>query len=361
MWRKCEIMKLDLKFSGIYCIENSINHKKYVGQAINIRNRFYSHNSDFKIGRHSGQNFQKEWELYGDNNFTAYLLEKCLPEELNKLEMKWISILKTNVEKYGYNSTNGGDNAAPVDELRRRISEACKQNYKDTDFVNRNNKLRADLAKDVYQIDLNGNIVKLWIGGCREASKALGFTDSGIYSAANKKILTYKNYIWIYKDEYENSLFDIRHYISNNGSLRNNKVVYQYCYNGELVKKWDDINLAREEYDVESIRKVCSGIYHLHKDYLWSYSELSKNQVIQQFLRQFPSAKPIICINHNILFYSINKACEFAGLKKNSVTSLSRAANGIIKTSGKSPYTKEPLIWKWFEKEENFDSLKIIY
>lgn len=32
---------LDDGISGIYCIENTVNHKKYIGQSVNIRVRWW--------------------------------------------------------------------------------------------------------------------------------------------------------------------------------------------------------------------------------------------------------------------------------------------------------------------------------
>lgn len=351
----------DLKISGIYCIENLINHKKYVGQAVNIRNRWYSHKSDFRNGIHSGSMFQEDWNIYGEDKFSFYVLQKCDKSDLNILETEWILKLNTHIEDYGYNSNTGGNSPMLNQKVRNKISEAKKELFKNPDFVEKNNKLRSLLAKDVYQIDLNGNIVKLWRGGCREAGTVLNIDSSGIYSAATKVNKTYKGYIWIYKEEYDLGKFNINEYVSNNGMLRNNIIVYQYNYTGMLVKKWENINVVKDIYDIESIRKSCNGTYCLYNDYLWSYIELSRKEVVQKYINQFPSSRPVLCLNHNILFYSLYDATKFAGLKKSSSSSIARAAEGIIKTSGKSPYTNEQLKWIWFNINDLNDDIEIRY
>ena len=40
------------KKSGIYCIENIVNHKKYIGQSIDVEERWKKHVSELKHGRH---------------------------------------------------------------------------------------------------------------------------------------------------------------------------------------------------------------------------------------------------------------------------------------------------------------------
>ena len=37
------------KISGIYCIENTKNHKKYIGQSIDIYQRWYAHKSKLNM------------------------------------------------------------------------------------------------------------------------------------------------------------------------------------------------------------------------------------------------------------------------------------------------------------------------
>ena len=37
---------------GIYCFRNTINQKCYIGQAVNLRNRFKSHMSNYKSMRY---------------------------------------------------------------------------------------------------------------------------------------------------------------------------------------------------------------------------------------------------------------------------------------------------------------------
>ena len=40
------------KICGIYCIENLINRKKYIGQSIDIYNRWYHHKHELNNNSH---------------------------------------------------------------------------------------------------------------------------------------------------------------------------------------------------------------------------------------------------------------------------------------------------------------------
>jgi len=97
--------------TGIYCIENLINNKKYIGKAKNINVRNEYHFSRLKNNKHDNEYLQKSWNKYGESNFNFYILEECRSEDLNEKEKHWISKLNTTDDKFGYNLTDGGDGA----------------------------------------------------------------------------------------------------------------------------------------------------------------------------------------------------------------------------------------------------------
>lgn len=75
----------------IYAIENLINHKKYIGQTKNPKNRKTSHFSKLRNNKHINKHLQNAWNKYGEFNFIFYILIKCEDEEANYLEEQIIN------------------------------------------------------------------------------------------------------------------------------------------------------------------------------------------------------------------------------------------------------------------------------
>lgn len=77
-------MKEDI---GIYCIENIINNKKYIGQFIHIKERWKRHISELEHNTHYNDYFQRSWNKYSKDNFRFYILENCTEDNLNNREI----------------------------------------------------------------------------------------------------------------------------------------------------------------------------------------------------------------------------------------------------------------------------------
>lgn len=61
--------------SGIYYIENIVNHKKYFGLSKNIEKRFLGHYNQLQKGKHN-KSLQEDFDKYGIDNFNFYIIEK---------------------------------------------------------------------------------------------------------------------------------------------------------------------------------------------------------------------------------------------------------------------------------------------
>ena len=117
------------KVSAIYKITNLVNGKRYIGQARNVRVRWYWHRNA-ACGAPDSSYEQKTaiaraMRKYGFANFTIEILEQCSPELLNDREVYWIARMGTMVPT-GYNLTSGGVPARRADEVGARISAANK-------------------------------------------------------------------------------------------------------------------------------------------------------------------------------------------------------------------------------------------
>lgn len=114
--------------SGIYCLQNKINGKIYIGQSIDISRRFQDHKRLLHKGKDNCVILQKAVDKYGMDNFEFFVLEECQDSILDDREIYYINKYCTYDRKYGYNISFGGSNGLrghkKSDETRRRMSIA---------------------------------------------------------------------------------------------------------------------------------------------------------------------------------------------------------------------------------------------
>lgn len=81
------------KASGIYCIRNIRNNKRYVGSAVNIAARYRTHKYDLRRGKHHSPHLQNSWVKHGPDAFEFVVLEECAVDELIQREQCWMDSL----------------------------------------------------------------------------------------------------------------------------------------------------------------------------------------------------------------------------------------------------------------------------
>lgn len=95
---------------GIYKIENKLNGKVYIGQSINIEQRWKAHvKAIYGCGHEYDYPIYRSIRLYGLENFEFSIIEKCLKRELNDKEKYYIQEYNSLVPN-GYNQAIGGNN-----------------------------------------------------------------------------------------------------------------------------------------------------------------------------------------------------------------------------------------------------------
>lgn len=154
------------RLSGIYCIENLVNHKKYVGKSVNIYKRWETERNGLRGSYFHNVHLQRAWDKYGEQQFKFYILELCNETALNQKEKEWIKSLDTY--NNGYNQTLGGEGTVGIvfsEERRQKIGDSHRGknhfNIKpvycfelDREFWGA--KEAAELMQESYRVRANG-------------------------------------------------------------------------------------------------------------------------------------------------------------------------------------------------------------
>ena len=111
---------------GIYMIQNKVNNKMYIGQAVDIEKRWKHHMWGLGGGYHDNKHLQNSWKRDGEENFEFTILLECEESDLNMYEEYFIFELMTYDPIVGYNKNYGGDSGRPTEETKRKISENQK-------------------------------------------------------------------------------------------------------------------------------------------------------------------------------------------------------------------------------------------
>lgn len=217
---------------GIYKITNKINGKCYIGQSIDIHDRWIKHRSrPFQVNDNAYDTYlYRAIRKYGLDNFTFEVLEECSYEELNEREIYYIDFYNSHYTKNGYNMTFGGEGGIKRDnkkicdmwdkgytiskiakELhcsRNTVKNALKQFEKyNTDEI-KNRWVRQNEIP-INQYDINFNLLKTW-KSARQAERELGIDHSGIGDCCNYMAKQAGGFIWRYAERSETaSLADL--------------------------------------------------------------------------------------------------------------------------------------------------------
>ncbi len=109
--------------TGIYIITNLINGKRYIGQSIDIKRRFWDHRC---VSHERNRHLRFALMKYGKENFKYEVLEECKEDELDEREKFYIE--KLNPE---YNVLEGGQSSrgGMTDEIKAALSESGKRQW----------------------------------------------------------------------------------------------------------------------------------------------------------------------------------------------------------------------------------------
>lgn len=291
---------------GIYKFENIINHKIYIGLAVDLQSRYKKHLQNMNDQTHQ-EVFYKALRKYGLKNFTYEILE-----EFDNFDLELLSVLEDQyIIKYnslipnGYNMIPGGYNGAglakgkPVEQytlagdfIQTYVSahEADRQtgiNYSDICACCRENNGKTTAGgfqwkykdstkqilpveiknqqKTVYQFNAQGELVNTY----------KNLIDASVKTNINKALICYAcgtptrqagHFYWSYDSNYQIPTQKLQ-------GIKNQKKVSQYDKNNNLIKIFDSIIQASIETGINkgNISSVCTGKRKTAGGYIWKY------------------------------------------------------------------------------------------
>lgn len=96
---------------GVYTITNTTNIKQYVGQSLDVLQRWRQHRHLLDEGTHLNAHLQAAWKLYGADAFVFQVLHLCEPAALGATEEAALAAvppdLRYNIGPAGDNPTRG--------------------------------------------------------------------------------------------------------------------------------------------------------------------------------------------------------------------------------------------------------------
>jgi len=113
--------------SGVYIIQNIINHKVYIGASNNTYKRLCDHKMWLRKNNHDNIHLQASFNKYGEKNFTFEILEDCNREYIFSQENYWCNLLNSHDRRFGYNidPTSPYGKMAVSNETKERMSKGA--------------------------------------------------------------------------------------------------------------------------------------------------------------------------------------------------------------------------------------------
>lgn len=275
--------------SGIYLITNTINGLQYVGQSIDMVQRWSQHKSTAKNVKETADLYQA-MRKYGIENFTFKILEECDKSQLNEREIYWINYYDTFY--HGYNMTHGGQGSYG------------------------------------WKYDPN-EMKRLWDEGysVKEIMNVLGCSQQLV----SERLIGYK--------DYNNETARARNENYSSGK------VYQYTLLGQYIQSFPSATVAAQQINNsrnDTILACLQGRINSAYGFQWSWEKQESLPPVA-----VPHGKLVQCIETGELFTSTKEAAKAYNLS--SHTGIIDCINGKKKSAGKHKITNEKLHWKYVE------------
>ena len=319
----------DMYEGYIYCIENLVNNKKYIGQTTRtVDCRWKQHISTSKNSNADKYPIHLAINKYGEENFKVHLLDKYtasslseLKELLNAHEIFFIEKYNLTDKKVGYNLSIGGG----VIQLPH---------------------------KKVKQYSVSGQLIKCW-NSIKDVCDFYEVQYSGIIGTCTGLQKTCIGYVWRYENDDFNK-FDCTNH--------NTRKVIKYDMCGNFISEYASITEAAQENNasISHVSHCCMGKNKTCKGFVYRHEGDSFNKYSVKNRKQdkdyiYSMSKKINCYTIDGEFIKTYDSLHIAqvevGLK--SSASLTAACKGQSNSAGG---------YKWFYADDKNqpDKTKII-
>lgn len=181
--------EIEMKNSGIYCIENKVNNKVYVGQSINVHKRINMHKYLLRTGTHSNIYLQRSFDKHGKESFDFRVVKLCDVDKLNSLESRYIKMFNSIYGQEGYNLTTGGDsNYSHSGTTKLKMRVASRERWSDNSQV-----INASMGKSTMTIDTIKRIKTMLYNDMtvKEVSLSCGVSENKVHRIYRLETFSY--------------------------------------------------------------------------------------------------------------------------------------------------------------------------
>ena len=256
----------------IYKVENKITHEVYVGQTTNSRGfkgrynfngngaermyKYYKHFQD--RNNYYNEHLFRAIKKYGFDAFEVDEIHDVASskEELNEKEKDYIE--KYDSFEHGYNNTYGGDSFPK--------GKNCKN------------------SKPVYQIDLDGNVVKIW-DSAQDASSELKISFSNISRVCTGHIerdgsrqITAGGFVWVFEKDYDPNK-DYKRIANARPESKQRKTILLLDNDGNVIQEFYSGEEASRVLNIskQTVSNLCN-----HKTLKRKYNLIFKSEYIEE-------------------------------------------------------------------------------
>lgn len=179
---------------GIYMIKNKINQKIYIGQSINIQQRWQAHRNSYYHKNFSHLPLYAAFSKYGKENFELIILEECPISELDSKEIEYIKYFNGTDPHIGYNLEPGGYGRRGYKTSEKTLE---KLRLAHSGHAPTNNRPVYCIEKDLEADSIKNMAIKLQGMGLKATASAIGNCLTG-------KSHTHLGLHFIYLEDKEN-------------------------------------------------------------------------------------------------------------------------------------------------------------